>query len=979
VIFFVIILNLLPFHIVFIFMTSLPFLKEIAAFLLRPGEYNLSETCVVFPNKRARLYLSKYMGELTDKPVWAPRYTTINELMENLSGYTYADKLTILFELFEIYRQETRSDENFENFYTYADPLLADFDEIDKYLADARDLFSNLAGLKALEGKFSYLSEEQIAAIRQFWNTFDPDHSSEGQKTFISLWNVLEVMYSRLRQNLSSKGLAYEGMAYRKVAEDIMGNGDMDGLNAERYLFVGFNALNKCEERLFRYLKNKGKAEFYWDYDTWYEQNEIHEAGLFLRKNLKDFPPTRPVNHENIASGNKNIYFLPVPSNTGQAEALPYVFEKLGIQQTSENQHTALVLADENLLIPVLYAIPESVTNLNITMGYPILGSVVFNLVDSLYELGRNKRSDPQRGPTYYYKDVLSILGNPLLKTIYGGHIRRVRDLITKSNLVYLSGEEILDDKNEDILFSRVTSTINACHYLANVFEFLIRRLADPENEIKTDPVQMEILFQVYTYLTRLKDILANYTFEPGFETLFRLIRRMLKTLHIPFNGEPLAGLQLLGILETRTLDFDNVIILSMNEGVLPRSSAIPSFIPQNLRFGFGLPTPDHQDSIYAYYFYRLIQRASNVVLVYDSSTGGLRTGERSRFMHQLYYELPGAVNEVNPSFPVTLLRPAPIIVEKKGEVADALMLYTDSGRKILSPSALNEFLNCSLRFYFHHIAGLPQPEEVTEDIDARIFGNLLHKAMQILYGGFGSSLITKEQLEAFLKKGDLLNDALDRSFHEVLFGSGEGSSSRKIEGFNLIVRQIIRSYIYNLLTADAGGGAFSIADLEKHVETVMSVETHDRVLSVRIGGTIDRIDLFEGHFRIIDYKTGMVKNTFNTVSSLFDSTEKLRNDAVFQVLLYAMIYQKLVPESNIVPALCFVRSSHADTFSYSIQYGEKKKKLEDYGEVKIEFEELIRFHLARLFNLDEPFTHTENDKICQNCPYAVICRKEGR
>jgi hypothetical protein len=960
-------------------MASIPFLKEIASILLRPGEYNLSETCVVFPNKRARLYLSKYIGELTDKPVWAPVYTTINELMEKLSGYIYADKLTLLFELFEIYRQATKSDENFENFYTYADPLLADFDEIDKYLADARDLFSNLAGLKALEGRFSYLSGEQVAAIRQFWNTFDPDRSSEGQKTFISLWNVMQEMYVQLRHNLSSRGLAYEGMAYRKVAEDIAGDHKMEGLDAGRYLFVGFNALNKCEERLFRYLKNNGKAEFYWDYDSWYAQNEIHEAGLFIRKNLHDFPQTRPINHENLVSEKKNIYFFPVPSNTGQAEALPLVFEKLGIQLTSEARHTALVLADENLLIPVLYAIPESVTNLNITMGYPILGSVVFNLADSLYELGKNKRAEPGGVFTYYFKDVLSILGNPLLKSVYGGQIQRVRQLIIQNNLVYLSGKDILEDKNEDFLFYSGKEKVNACEYLAGVFEFMIRKLAAPENETKTDPVQMEILFQVYTFLTRLKDILVNYTFEPGYETLFRLIRRMLKTLHIPFNGEPLSGLQVLGILETRTLDFDNVIILSMNEGILPRSSANPSFIPQNLRFGFGLPTPDHQDSIYAYYFYRLIQRASNVVLIYDSSTGGLRTGERSRFMHQLFYELPSGVEEINPSYPVTLIRPAPIIIEKKGDVADALLLYTGTGRKILSPSALNEFLNCSLRFYFHHIAGLPQPEEVTEDIDARIFGNLLHKAMQILYGRFGSSLITKEQLEDILKKDDMINDALERSFREVLFGNGEGSSSRNIEGFNLIVRQIIRSYIHNIVKVDAGGGAFSITDLEKRVDTTIPVAIAENILSVKLGGTIDRVDLFEGRYRILDYKTGMIKNSFGTVSGLFDGSEKMRNDAVFQVLLYAMIYQRLIPDGIIVPALCFVRGSHSENFSYSIQYGEKKKKLEDYSEVKKEFEELIHFHLARLFNPDEPFTHTENVKICQNCPYAVICRKEGK
>jgi CRISPR/Cas system-associated exonuclease Cas4 (RecB family) len=956
-------------------MPSLPFLKEIASVLLRPDEYNLPETCVVFPNKRARLYLSKYMGELTDKPVWAPRYTTINELMESLSGYKYADKLTILFELFEIYRKATQSSENFENFYTYADPLLSDFDEIDKYLADARDLFSNLEGLKAIEGKFSYLSDEQVAAIRQFWNTFDPDHTSEGQRTFISLWNVLPEMYTRLRERLSIAGLAYEGMAYRKVAEDIRNNNKIEGLDAGKYLFVGFNALNKCEESLFRHLKNSHKAEFYWDYDSWYTQNEIHEAGSFIRKNLRDFPQTKPVNHDNFSSGTKNIWFLPVPSNTGQAGALSYIFEKLDIQQTSTS-HTALVLADENLLIPVLYAIPETITNLNITMGYPIMGSVVFSLVDSLYELERNKRSDAEGISAYYYHDVVSILGNPLLKSIYGEHIQRVRQLIIRSNLVYLSRKQILGDKSQDIVFYPGTVKNNACQYLAEVFEFLIRSLAATENKQEADPVQMEILFQVYTYLIRLNDILANYSFEPGYETLFRLIRRMLKTLHIPFNGEPLAGLQLLGILETRTLDFDNVIILSMNEGVLPRSSAIPSFIPQNLRFGFGLPTPDHQDSIYAYYFYRLIQRASHVVLAYDSSTGGLRTGERSRFMHQLYYELPGVVKEINPAYPVTLLHADPIIVEKKGEVARILMLFSEEGGKILSPSALNEFLNCPLRFYFHHIAGLPQPEEVTEDIDARIFGNLLHKAMQILYGSFGSSLIVKEQLENILKKDDLLNDSLEKAFYEVLFGNDE-STARKIEGYNLIVRQIIRSYMRNIVSTDAEASAFSIAHLEKHVETTVSVDMGMNPISLKLGGTIDRVDLIEGRFRIVDYKTGMVKNSFGTVLSLFEGNDNLRNDAVFQVLLYAMIYQKLRPDAIIVPALCFVRGSHSENFSYHIQYGEKKKKLEDYREVKTEFEELIQFHLARLFNLDEPFTHTDNVKICENCPYAVICRKE--
>jgi len=922
--------------------------------------------------------MSKFIGELTDKPVWAPRYVSINELMESLSGLILADRLTLLFELFSIFRQVTNSQESFDNFYPYADALLADFDETDKYLANASDLFSNLAGLKAMEGRFSYLSEEQVTAIRRFWNTFDPENTSEGQRTFLSLWEVLPEMYSGLRARLEKKGLGYEGMAYRRVAENLSGDKQIDNLESKKYIFIGFNALNQCEEKLFRYLRNTGMAEFFWDYDNWYTENDFHEAGFFIRKNLINFPPKKEINHDNLTSQEKRIWFLPVPSNTGQAEALPFVFEKLGIKNELDTEHVALVLADENLLIPVLYAIPEMVSDLNITMGYPLAGSAVFNLVDSLYELARNKRLASDGTPGYYYKDVISILGNPLLKTIYQDHCERVRELVVEKKLIYLSVSDILPDANNDLFFQAGVGEGNACQNLLGIVEYLVRIQAGPENEMRTDPVQLEILFQVYNFLIRLKDILAGYTFAPEQDTMFRLIRRMLRTLHIPFNGEPLSGLQLLGILETRTLDFDHVIILSMNEGVLPRSNEIPSFIPQNLRFGFGLPTPEHHDFLFAYYFFRLIQRASNVVLVYDNSAGGLRTGERSRFLHQLYYELPEKVTEINPAFPVVLLPVLPITVKKTGEIAESLMNYTGENAKLLSPSAINEFLNCSLRFYFHHIAGLPQPDEVTEEIDARIFGNLLHKSMQFLYGTLGSSLITPERLEQVLKRDEIIDDALNKAFNEVLFGVKEGSPDRKIEGFNQIVRQVLKSYIRNLINTDKEGGPFTLLELEKRFSAIIPISVEGRTFSIQIGGTIDRVDISEGIIRIIDYKTGTIKKSFSTVESLFEGEEKNRNDAVFQVLMYAMVYHKLNPGSSILPALCFVRGSHAENFSYHIQYGEKKKSLESFHEIENEFENLLRLKLARLFDPGEPFTQTKNRLICQTCPYAVICRREG-
>jgi hypothetical protein len=380
---------------------------------------------------------------------------------------------------------------------------------------------------------------------------------------------------------------------------------------------------------------------------------------------------------------------------------------------------------------------------------------------------------------------------------------------------------------------------------------------------------------------------------------------------------------------------------------------------------------------MYAYYFYRLIQRASNVVLVYDSSTGGLLTGERSRFMQQLYYESPVPVTEISPDFPVALLPVIPIFVEKSGPVAEKLMQFTGEDARLLSPSAINEFLSCSLRFYFHQLAGLPQPDEVTEDIDARMFGNLLHKGMQILYSGLGSGIITGENLEQLLKRDDILDKALDQAFSEVLFGDKKGSTDRKIEGFNLIVRRIIKSYISNLISTDKDGGPFIIVELEQRYSCTIPLSVEGCTLSVKVGGTIDRIDRSGDRIRIIDYKTGSIKKVFSTVGSLFDGTDKYRNDAVFQVLTYAMVYHRLYPGSRVVPALCFVRGSHTGNFSYDIQYGEKKKALESYDEVGNEFESLLVTELAGLFDAHKPFSQTENHRTCQTCPYASICRRE--
>jgi len=959
-------------------MEPVPFLKEIASILLQPGAYDLSSTCVVFPNKRARLFLSKYLGELTTKPVWAPRYLTITELMEKVSGYLYADRLTLLFELFKVYREVTGSHESFDTFYPYSETLLADFDEIDKYLVNANDLFSNLAGLKSLEGRFSYLTEEQIALIQRFWKTFDPANISEGQKTFLSLWDVLPDLYAGLKNNLDGQKIAYEGMAYRKAVKNLYENTEIPELGFMKYLFVGFNALNKCEDKLFRYLKNMDRAEFFWDYDSWYTNNEVHEAGFFIRNNLKNFPQAKPVNHENLVTNRKHVFFIPVASNTGQAGTLPLIFNTLGLKGQVDKHSTALVLADENLLIPVIYAIPGDITEVNVTMGYPLAGSAVFSLIDSLYQLFRNARPGLNGETTWYFRDVLTILEHPLLKSSYHEFCEPVREKIIRQNLIFLRVKDILQDYRNDNIFKELTGPTKVSRFLLDIIDDIMRQITTRDNNnSSSDPLQLEALFQVYTMLTRLQDILNVHQITPGPDTLFRLIRKILRTMHLPFSGEPLAGLQVLGLLETRTLDFDNVIMLSANEGILPPVSDVPSFIPNSIRSGFDLPTTDHYDSIYAYYFYRLIQRARNVALVYDCSTGGLRTGERSRFLHQIFYERPFPVKEITPPAYIARIPVKPIIIDKTGNVASQLSQFTGINGKPLSPSGLNEFLNCPLKFYFHHIAGLPQREEVAEEIDARLFGNILHKALKIIYTPFGNSLVSREKLESLLKDNYTIDNALDKAFNEVLFGQALDHGHRKIEGYNLIIQQVLRIHIRKLIETEMESGLFRIEGLEEKYIVSIPVNIKGKEAEIRIGGIIDRVDRREENILILDYKTGTVKNNFNSVESLFDAGEKLRNEAVFQVLLYACIYDTLHPGNVIIPGLYFIRASHSRDFSFNIKHGSKREMLNNYASVKQEFETLLQFHLCRLFDEDEPFKQTDNLKICGFCTYAGICRRD--
>lgn len=950
-------------------MASVPFLKEVASYVLQHGEPDLSSTCIVFPNKRARLYMSKYIGELSDTPVWAPRYLTISELMEDISGLIFADRVTLLFELYEAYLTITHSQESFDTFYPYSETLLSDFDEVDKYLVDTADLFDNLSGLKAIDGRFTYLSEDQLACIRRFWDTFKTDNISTDQQYFLTIWDSLDAIYREFVRRLSEKGLAYEGMAYRRAVNEI-GNHATNLALYKKYIFIGFNALNKCEEKLFRYLKNQGRAAFFWDYDTWYTNSEIHEAGYFIRENLKNFPPSETFANENLIHSKDKVLFIPVSSTTGQTAILTEVFDKMDINSKEAMDKTALVLADETLLIPTLYAIPASVSEINVTMGYPMGTSPVFSLVDSLHQLCKNAIVEENR-IQWYIKDVLALMNNPVLRSSYAEQSLLLRKTALDQHKVYIASADIPGLKESDTIFNDDYNT-EPYGYLLNVITGIIGDVAT-ENE----PLLKELLFQAFTLITRLKDVIAQQRFNPGTEVVFRLISKMLRNLHVPFSGEPLAGLQVLGILETRTLDFENVIMLSVNEATIPGQVKKPSFIPYNLRTGFGLPGPEQHDAIYAYYFYRLIQRAKNVALIYDSGTAGLKTGERSRFMHQILYEMNLPVSELHIDHSIKPTPVKTISIVKHDEIKASLERYIGSDGKALSPSALNEYLNCPLRFYFHHIAGLPQPDELLEEIDARLFGSILHASLKAIFRDIRNSIITNETLAGISHDEKFINECIDEAFNDELYKAAAGEA-RETRGYNLIIRQVIYAYVKQFLKIEQASCPFTIVSLEDRYYTPFKIIIDGAEKEIKIGGVIDRIDRRQGYTRILDYKTGTPDNRFVSVDALFNGEESNRNDAVFQVFLYAYVYQVMNPAEKIKPGLYFLRQSFGDDFSIDIIGGQGKNKqcIDEFSKVFTSFELLLKENLESLFNVNLPFEQTTNHNSCMYCPYAMICRR---
>ncbi len=956
------------------------FLKLVAADLYKHTKGNLAHTAVVFPNKRAGLFFNEYLAQESDSPIWSPAYVSISELFRSLSPWEVGDPVKLVCELYKIFRRETQSTETLDDFYFWGEMLISDFDDADKNKVDTDKLFSNLQDLRNIMDDYTFIDDEQEEAIRQFFQNFSIERRTALKERFISLWDVLGNIYKGFRESLASQNIAYEGMMYRHVIEHL----DVDKLPYEKYVFVGFNVLNKVEHTLFTQLKDAGKAVFYWDYDEFYmkenRQAVTHEAGEFIRRNLRDFPsPLSGELFKNLSKP-KEVHYIASSTENAQARYLPQWIRN---NLTTPEKETAVVLCNEALLQPVLHSLPAEVKHVNITMGFPLSQTPVYSFLIALLELhthGFNFKSG-----RYTFQSVVTLLKHPYTRQLTG-QAELLEKELTRNNRFYPLPGELGKDEFLTRLFTPLSGNLNLCIRLSETLQQVAgiyqANTSGTEDTDAFNQLYRESLFKAYTTINRFRTLIEEDELTVQSETFRRLLVKVLSATNIPFHGEPAIGMQVMGVLETRNLDFRHLVLLSVNEGQLPKSGGDSSFIPYNLRKAFGMTTIEHKIAVYAYYFYRLLQRAERITLIYNTSSDGLNRGEWSRFMLQFLIEWPHPITRQFLEAGQSPQGTSPITVEKTPDVMRRMQSLFDvraNPKAKFSPSALNYYLDCPLKFYYRYVAGLSAPDEVSAEIDSATFGSIFHYAAEHIYKDLTThgKVINKEALETLLRNEVKLQDYVDTAFKKLFFNVPQNEKP-EYNGVQLINSAVIARYLKQLLQNDLRYAPFTFIASEMEVDEPIDIQTPKGVIKSRIGGIIDRMDSKDGILRIVDYKTGGDADTPPHVESLF-IPDKKRSNYVFQTFLYAAIMCRKQPTMKIAPALLYIHRAATETYSPVIQMGEPRKPkeaVEDFSKYEKEYRERLQGLLEEIFNPEKSFTQTEIIEKCTYCDFKALCKR---
>jgi len=761
-------------------------------------------------------------------------------------------------------------------------------------------------------------------------------------------------------------------MQYRDIAHRI-DTGEISNSWEGQTIIAGFNALNSCEIRIFSWLEKQG-AKFFWDYDHQYINDPVNEAGRFLRSNLKRFPDRVKLEEFKGLSKEKEIRIFELPSDVLQAKTIHRILEETDPGASGECTDTALVLCDEELLMPVVMSLPEDTGEINITMGYPMKNSPVYSLIDSLLRMQNNLRHTKAGRITFYHKDVVSILLHPYLRNLESLPDGTLIHEITKSNLIQVDSQLFRGDFEKKV-FRSLTEARDMLNYIRDIFIHILEQLASEEEPLKHS-LDKEFIFQLLIHLNKLDSLVLRQP-QITYGILERLLRKQLSGLRIPFEGEPLSGLQLMGILETRLLDFRRVILISMNEEVMPASQSGQSYIPYALRMAFRMPAREDKDAIYAYYFQRLLQRAEKVDLLFCSASEGVRTGEMSRYLYQLMYRHNLPI--IRPGLEVVAREASPLVIEHKAEVERKLARYLvdDEKQKYLSPSAINTYIDCSLKFYLRYLAGIGEPDEVLEEIDAAGFGTVVHDAIRELYdlishGNEGR--VTVEELKK-LKASKKPEEVLKKVFIKEHF---RGKKVADLEGRNIVIFRVMLRYLEKIMDTDLKIAPFALVSAEKAYMRELEICSGEDELTVRLGGKIDRVDRVGGVLRVIDYKTGNARQGFPGMDTLFNGALLSRNGPGMQTMFYAWLVAGAFPGEQILPGLYVMKALYGKEFDPALTIGShrQKSRIESFSEYEEEYLVLLRSLLSQLFDPDTPFIQREHDAKCNYCDFASICNR---
>lgn len=956
-----------------------PFLKEVAEDLFTKFGQSLQDCAIVFNNKRPAAYLQKHLADIYQKPFWSPSFFTVQEFFATATNLRIADHYTQFFTLYDCYinllkKEGVEKLPSIAKFHNIAKIILGDFNQIDNDLVNADQLFSELEDIAIINQQFDFLTTEQKEFLSQFWQSYSEGKYKKQQEQFIKMWHRMPVLYHQFHEQLKNNGFTTMSRLYKNIANGTNEVDFTEQYTGNKLVFIGFNALSKAEAKAFKRWQEEGKAIFYFDADSYYLADEMQEAGLFLRRNLK-MGLVNQISNElsHIKSSQRDVNVYKVQGQTAQAKIVNELLleEKELILNDQPIVSTAIILADESLLIPVMQTIPsrigEKKIDVNITMGFGLVNSSLYGLAD----LWLTVQTQVSAKKTIQYQTAEAFLSHPL--TGISDTMRpKIIDALIKEQLIEIPYERLTRQGGLFVsFFEPISSSAVAVKSLIDILGYILKRELAAK---KLKRIDADLFGKTMQELNRVQDTLLHhiqkYQQEIELSFVLSLIQKSLSAVAVPLEGDPLNGIQIMGLLESRNLNFDRVIILGLNEGIVPQASTGTTFIPDSLRRAYGLPVLENQDAISAYMFYRLIQRTKNIDFVYNSLTDESNSGEPSRFIMQLEYESRFNFNHKELQLPIkTELKREEVIV--KSEKVQAVLNRYLSGQKYLSASALTTYISNPIDFFYKYVAGIEEPKEIEETVEAYRVGLILHYAMEQFYEQLRieSPEITAERIEHKRKEIDHL---IIEGFADTLYGKKDGeykeqryvnvralASKLKLNGMEKVVFAILQKYIYIILDQDIANAPFTLIGLEQKGNVTFNFKVNEKEQGIKLFGIIDRVDLKDGVYRIVDYKSGSDQLKYSSIDDCFDTNGGNINKALVQTLFYTHVYEQISKNKNVEPNLYVVKTMSDGKVNFTNKEGLLKGEL--LANEKQAFLNALSQKLQELFDYNIPFKASKN------------------